>query len=384
MDIGFQNISNFAKSWLHFPPPTKLLPPNNKLKAMLSYRSPLTALVVAAMSSSFILESAVAGSTRQRLMQQSPPGAGSYWSIYNTTIGGANDRCNVAVGSPVSVNCCLGATEPLVPHSSSQGTCFAGPVGTSFSGCIGDGIAQYGEDCTGGDFMAADANECGCGFQMQGSGCFKSNDLPGQQWFVYLDGKNACAGTTSTGGGSSTGPPPAPTSTATTPTMDDDAAMPPTDSTTDDDAVPATAPTTDDDAAPPTASTMNDDAMMPATAPTTMEDSAPPVMAPSTTDDAVPPLTVFAPVTAPTTMDSASPVPAPTTTMDDSAPPVMASTKDDSPAPVNSTSTGGTIPKISPIMSSSTSSAAATTFSTAIVVTSSMMIAAFVAVSSVM
>jgi len=122
-------------------------------------------------------------------------GEGSFWAVYNTTVAPADASCLVAEGTAVDMACCED-TEDITFHSTLQGedTCFLlAPGLVPFSGCVGDGVAGYGESCTGegAPFVAKDAAECGCSFVLEGSGCYKANDLPGQQWFVYLDG-DAC------------------------------------------------------------------------------------------------------------------------------------------------------------------------------------------------
>ena len=118
----------------------------------------------------------------------------------------ANSTCLVTEGEAVDDSCCMDAGE-IMMHSDLAGnyTCFVLGEGLiPFSGCVGDGVAGYGENRSGegAPFDAMDAGECGCSFVIEGSGCYKANDIPGQQWFVYLDGE-ACATST-----------PAPTSAA--------------------------------------------------------------------------------------------------------------------------------------------------------------------------
>ena len=131
-----------------------------------------------------------------RSLQES--GGGSYWAIYNETIASAEDLCLASPGESVDESCCLGAGETL-PHAAvKQGdeTCFElAPGLPAFSGCVGDALYGYGENCSGdgAPFVASNAGECGCGFVIEGSGCYKANDLPEQQWFVYLDSA-ACIG----------------------------------------------------------------------------------------------------------------------------------------------------------------------------------------------
>lgn len=125
------------------------------------------------------------------------PASGAYWAVYNATAAPAESSCLVSEGTSVDDACCT-AAGIFTPHADLQGesTCFLlGPGLIPFSGCVGDGVSGYGENCDGGagepPFFAKDAAECGCGFVIEGSGCYKANDLPGQQWFVYLDGE-AC------------------------------------------------------------------------------------------------------------------------------------------------------------------------------------------------
>ena len=120
---------------------------------------------------------------------------GSYWAVYNATAAPADDICIVEAGTPLPSKCCTSDDAAITPHDALRGdaTCFSlGPGLIPFSGCVGDGIAEYGENCDGGagtpPYVAADAAECGCSFVVAGNGCFKANDIPGQQWFVYLDG----------------------------------------------------------------------------------------------------------------------------------------------------------------------------------------------------
>ena len=133
-----------------------------------------------------------AGASASRSLQAAGDG-GSYWAIYNATTAPAVDSCLVTEGDAVADDCCLDAGE-LLPHSAlkeGDDTCFVlGPGLIPFSGCVGDGVSGYGENCSGegAPFVAADAAECGCSFVIEGSGCYKANDIPGQQWFVYLDG----------------------------------------------------------------------------------------------------------------------------------------------------------------------------------------------------
>lgn len=132
---------------------------------------------------------AAASVAASRHMQEAQ---GSYWAIYNVSLANATGDCLVAEGIAVAESCCLNAGESL-PHAALQGndTCFLlGPGLVPFSGCVGDGVAGYGEQCVGegAPFVAQDAAECGCEFVIEGNGCYKANDLPGQQWFVYLDG----------------------------------------------------------------------------------------------------------------------------------------------------------------------------------------------------
>ena len=90
-----------------------------------------------------------------------------------------------------------GCQQMFHKNAAGNDTCFA--IGDPadglipFSGCVGDHKVGYGEDCSGAGkapFVAANATECGCQFQIEGDGCYKANDLPGQQWFVYLDGES--------------------------------------------------------------------------------------------------------------------------------------------------------------------------------------------------
>ena len=119
---------------------------------------------------------------------------GTFWSVYNVSVAAADDACIVEEGESVPDSCCASSDAALTPHKALQGenmdSCFSlGPGLVPFSGCVGEGVYGYGEDCTGegAPFMAASAEECGCNFVIEGSGCYKANDLPGQQWFVYLD-----------------------------------------------------------------------------------------------------------------------------------------------------------------------------------------------------
>lgn len=125
------------------------------------------------------------------------PDSGAYWAVYNATAGPAEDSCLVTEGDSVDDSCCTSSTD-ITPHAVLKGeegfSCFSlGPGLIPFSGCISDGVAGYGENCVTDDapFMAATAEECGCSFVIEGTGCYKANDIPGQQWFVYLDG-SAC------------------------------------------------------------------------------------------------------------------------------------------------------------------------------------------------
>ena len=125
--------------------------------------------------------------------------SGSFWAIYDAEMAPANSTCLVTEGEAVDDSCCMDAGE-ILAHSDLQGnyTCFVLGEGLiPFSGCVGDGVAGYGENCSGegAPFEAMDAEECGCSFVIEGSGCYKANDIPGQQWFVYLDGE-ACATST--------------------------------------------------------------------------------------------------------------------------------------------------------------------------------------------
>lgn len=117
---------------------------------------------------------------------------GSYWGIYNLTAAPAMESCIVTEGDSVDMACCEDAGEIMKHADLQQGnTCFSLGEGLiPFSGCIGDGVAGYGENCVTdkAPFAAATAEECGCSFSIEGTGCFKANDIPGQQWFVYLDG----------------------------------------------------------------------------------------------------------------------------------------------------------------------------------------------------
>lgn len=127
-------------------------------------------------------------------------GEGSFWAIYDEAVAPANSTCLVAEGEMVDDACCMDAGE-MIAHEDVAGnfTCFELDEGIiPFSGCVGDGVAGYGENCTGegAPFDAMDAEECGCSFVIEGSGCYKANDIPGQQWFVYLDGES-CAESTS-------------------------------------------------------------------------------------------------------------------------------------------------------------------------------------------
>jgi hypothetical protein len=141
----------------------------------------------------------VASIDARSLQMSSEAGVGSYWAIYDEEMGQANSTCLVAEGEMVAEECCTEAGE-LLAHEDVAGnyTCFELADGiVPFSGCVGDGIAGYGENCTGegAPFDAMDAEECGCSFVIEGNGCYKANDIPGQQWFVYLDG-GACAEST--------------------------------------------------------------------------------------------------------------------------------------------------------------------------------------------
>lgn len=121
--------------------------------------------------------------------------AGSYWSVYDSVAAPAAGECIVTEGISVPESCCTAGS--ITQHADVQGddTCFVlGPDAIPFSGCVGDSVAGYGENCSGGGqapFDAKDAEECGCTFIIEGSGCYKANDLPNQQWFVFLDG-DAC------------------------------------------------------------------------------------------------------------------------------------------------------------------------------------------------
>ena len=77
--------------------------------------------------------------------------AQSYWAIYNATAAPAADSCLVTEGESVAEACCDDAGEKL-PHAMLQGndTCFVlGEDLIPFSGCVGDGVAGYGENCVG-------------------------------------------------------------------------------------------------------------------------------------------------------------------------------------------------------------------------------------------
>lgn len=119
---------------------------------------------------------------------------GSYWAVYNATAGPAAASCLIDAGKAVDASCCTG-TDDITYHDMLRGnaTCFSlGPGLIPFSGCVDDGVAGYGENCDGGEgavpFVAKDGMECGCDFNIEGTGCYKANDIPGQQWFVFLDG----------------------------------------------------------------------------------------------------------------------------------------------------------------------------------------------------
>jgi len=126
------------------------------------------------------------------------PPEGAYWAIYNETEAPADASCLVMEGESVPTSCCLGAGQ-LLPHDALSGgdTCFVlGPGLIPFSGCVGPDTYGYGENCVGdgAPFMAVDPEECGCSFVIEGSGCYKANDIPGQQWFVFLDGESCVDG----------------------------------------------------------------------------------------------------------------------------------------------------------------------------------------------
>ena len=137
-----------------------------------------------------------------------PPASGSYWAVYNIS-DPAEDSCNVTTGMSIEDSCCTVAPDiPLHDALKGNATCFSlGPGLIPFSGCVGDGVAGYGENCDGGDgvppFVAKDAAECGCDFSIEGSGCYKANDIPGQQWFVFLDGVACKKESSSSGKGKS-------------------------------------------------------------------------------------------------------------------------------------------------------------------------------------
>ncbi|KAL3929804.1 MAG: hypothetical protein SGARI_004651, partial [Bacillariaceae sp.] len=86
-----------------------------------------------------------------------------------------------------------------LPHAAiiqADETCFLlTPELPAFSGCVGDMLYGYGEDCAGegAPFVAENAAGCGCEFTIEGSGCYKANDLPDQQWFVFLDASMCAA-----------------------------------------------------------------------------------------------------------------------------------------------------------------------------------------------
>eukprot|EP00526_Cylindrotheca_closterium_P017219 CAMPEP_0113615354 /NCGR_PEP_ID=MMETSP0017_2-20120614/7656_1 /TAXON_ID=2856 /ORGANISM="Cylindrotheca closterium" /LENGTH=312 /DNA_ID=CAMNT_0000524585 /DNA_START=438 /DNA_END=1376 /DNA_ORIENTATION=+ /assembly_acc=CAM_ASM_000147 len=156
--------------------------------------------MIVSLRSHILLSSAVSASATRAL--QAPQG--SYWATYNAAASPAEARCLVAEGDKVADSCCLGTGADLVPHEALKGgdSCFSlGPGLIPFSGCVGDGVAGYGENCVTdkAPFNAADATECGCSFVLEGSGCYKANDLPGQQWFVYLDGASCEAPTPPSG-----------------------------------------------------------------------------------------------------------------------------------------------------------------------------------------
>ena len=97
---------------------------------------------------------------------------GAFWAVYNATADPADPACLVTEGDSVPESCCTGAGT-FTPHSALQGddTCFVlGPDLIPFSGCVGDGIAGYGENCEGegAPFVAANAEECGCSFVIEG------------------------------------------------------------------------------------------------------------------------------------------------------------------------------------------------------------------------
>lgn len=74
---------------------------------------------------------------------------GSFWAIYDIEMGPANSTCLVTEGDMVDEDCCMDAGQ-MLEHSDLAGnyTCFVlGEDLIPFSGCVGDGIAGYGENC---------------------------------------------------------------------------------------------------------------------------------------------------------------------------------------------------------------------------------------------
>lgn len=145
----------------------------------------------------FLLTSVAALAPSHRFLEShgGDEGGGSFWAVYNATAAPADASCLLTAGMVVDDSCCESTDAVKTMHSMLQGndTCFTlGPGLIPFSGCVGDHVAGYGEICDGGGmapFNAANATECGCTFQIAGDGCYKANDIPGQQWFVYLDGE---------------------------------------------------------------------------------------------------------------------------------------------------------------------------------------------------
>lgn len=121
--------------------------------------------------------------------------AGAFWAVYPD--GGAAEECLVDPGTEVDISCCAAMTpSPLISSASNGTSCFQfAPGVNAFKGCE-DGVSMYGEFCGGGDPGDFDIEECGCQFQVMGTGCFKANDFPDdpRQFFVYLDDDVDCKG----------------------------------------------------------------------------------------------------------------------------------------------------------------------------------------------
>ena len=115
---------------------------------------------------------------------------GSFWAVYPN--GGAAPECVVDPGTPVDISCCAAMTPaPLITDAAQGSTCFAFDPEAgirAYKGCNAT-TSLYGEFCAQGDPANVDITECGCQFQVSGTGCHKANDFPDdpRQFFVYLD-----------------------------------------------------------------------------------------------------------------------------------------------------------------------------------------------------